>query len=161
MSKRIYFETFETKTVRKKGYVDVDDSYTQVYHCLFKLAFKMKSVVETQLLFYFCTKATNVGVFNTDDRSYKEFLKHSDANGGGTISRVTFTSAIKNLTENQILIKLARGQYQLNPFLLWKSSKEDRSEHIEEIMIIPDSVQKNKYLLPKHIAKTDDNILKI
>lgn len=149
--KRIYFQTEEIKTVKKKGYVEVDDSYTQVYDCLFKLAFKMKSIVETQLLFYFCSKATEQGVFNTDDKSYKEFVKHAEINGGTSISKVTYFSAIKNLSENKIIVKLTKGQYQLNPMLLWKSTSSERIEHIEEIMSISDKKEKDKYTLNKNL----------
>ncbi len=151
--KRIYFQTEEIKTVKKKGYVEIDDSYTQVYDCLFKIAFKMKSIVETQLLFYFCSKATEQGVFYTDDKSYKEFVKHAELNGGASISKVTYFSAIKNLLDNKVIVKIAKGQYQLNPFLLWKASSSERLEHIEEIMLIPNNKEKEKYTLNKTLIE--------
>lgn len=153
MTKRIYFQTEETKTVKKKGYIEIDDSYTQVYDCLAKLSFKMKSISESQILFFFFTKATENGVILTDERIFKEYLAFSKANGGVEISRVTFTTAIKNLTDAQILVKLSRGQYQLNPFILWKSSKDDRIDNIESIMKITDKSEQSKYLIPNKLLK--------
>jgi hypothetical protein len=131
--KRLCFETEETKITRKKGYIEVDDNYTQIYDNLSKLTFKMKSLVEAQLMFYLCTKVSNEGYFYSNQLLYTNFKSFSKDAGGINITDRTIATAIKNLSENKIIIKHAKGQYQLNPFLIWKDSIADRSKLITDL----------------------------
>ena len=132
--KRVYYEVEKKiETISKKGYVEVDDSYTQMYDNMARLTYNMKSLVEVQLMFFFCVESNSSGVFSTDDRMFEKFIKHSEKNGGKAITKMTFFTAIKNLTNNKIFIKLNRGQYQLNPFLIWRDSLTERTDTIATI----------------------------
>ena len=93
--KRLYYETeTETRTVKKKGYIEVDDKYTQIYDSLSKLTFKMKSLTEVQLMFFFCINSNDQGIFSSNDRSYLDFIKYTKENQGTEISKVTFFNSI-------------------------------------------------------------------
>lgn len=139
--KRYYFETEETKVTKKKGYIEIEENYTQVYDNLLKLTFNMKSITEIQLLFYLCTHSNDQGIFNNNQLLLENFNKESPS----TISRPTFYTALQNLCNNKIIIKLTKGQYQLNPLVIWRDSLSNREEHIIEILE-SDSI-KPKYLL--------------
>jgi hypothetical protein len=143
--KRVYYEVEKKiETISKKGYVEVDDNYTQMYDSLSKLSFKMKSLVENQFLFFACTHANDEGVFLSDERMFNRFNKYAEENGGKSVNRATFTRSIQNLTESKIFIKLNRGQYQLNPFLLWRDSVTERTNVLTTIC---ESKDKEKYML--------------
>lgn len=143
--KRLYYETeTETRTVKKKGYIEVDDQYTQIYDSLSRLTFKMKSLTEVQLMFFFCINSNDHGIFSSNERSYLDFIRYTKANQGAEISKVTFFNSIKNLADNKIFIKLNRGQYQLNPFLIWRDSLNERTD---AITLICESEDKIKYQL--------------
>jgi len=65
---------------------------------------------------------------------------------GVGITRKTFTTALLNLVSNKILVKgESRGQYYLNPLLIWRDDLAKRTEQITEIIKLP-PVQKQKYL---------------
>ncbi len=143
--KRLYYETeTETRTVKKKGYIEVDDKYTQIYDSLSKLTFKMKSLTEVQLMFFFCINSNDQGIFSSNDRSYLDFIKYTKENQGTEISKVTFFNSIKNLANNKIFIKVNRGQYHINPFLIWRDSINERTD---AITLICESDYKSKYQL--------------
>jgi len=145
--KKIYFQTEETKITKKKGYIEVEDNYTQMYDNLSKLTFKMKSLVEIQLMFYLCTKSFNDGYFYSNQLLFNNFRKYTKVNDGKEVTDMTLATAIKNLSENKIIIKHAKGQYQLNPFLIWKDSLSEREELITDLYENDgDTITKTKYL---------------
>ena len=53
--------------------------------------------------------------------------------GGASVNRFTFSKAVKNMTDNKILVKVSKGIYQLNPLLIWNDSLQNRKEVITEI----------------------------
>jgi hypothetical protein len=55
-SRRIYFQTEEITTVKKKGYIEIDEDFTQVYKSFNLIAPKIKSVWSWQLLFWIMAK---------------------------------------------------------------------------------------------------------
>ena len=55
---------------------------------------------------------------------------------------MTFQRCLLNLVNAKIVIKLSRGQYQLNPFVIWKNTLSEREEHITEILE-SDSIKPN------------------
>ena len=145
--KKIYFQTEETVLTKKKGYIEVDDSYTQIYDNLSKLVFQMKSLVEVQLMFYLCTKATNEGYFYSNKLLFDNFRKFSTSHNGKEVTDMTLATAIKNLSDNKIIIKHAKGQYQLNPFLIWKDSISERENLISDLYENDGApITKHKYL---------------
>lgn len=127
--KRIYFNTKEIITRERKGYIEVEDNYTQIYDNLFNLSLKMKSPTDFSLLLFACKKANKTGMFITDESFYKSYIKESKNN----ITRQTFTNSIKNLNLAKIFIKISRGSYQLNPILIWKDSVSNRENIIKDL----------------------------
>jgi hypothetical protein len=130
---RIYFETEQTTITRSKGYIEYDTNFTQLYHSFQKVAAKFKSVSEMCILLHFCRVASSHGVITTSNRDYDIFIKEHLAMGGASVNRFTFSKAVKNMTDNKILVKVSKGIYQLNPLLIWNDSLQNRKEVITEI----------------------------
>ena len=145
MARRYYFEKEETVTKRVKGYVEIEDSYTQIYDNLSKVLPKLTSIVDVQFLFYACTISGTKGSFISDERLHNNFNEHLRTNGGEHISRYTLTKTIQHLLNNQIVVKLSKGSYQLNPLLIWRDKISERVETIDTI--ISDPTIKQTFLL--------------
>lgn len=144
--KRIYFDKREVKVTQTKGYFELDEDYTQIYNSLFRLTGKMKSKVDFQLFTYLCSTASSNGMIYTNQGFYEKFNLLNMQNGAESITRTTFQNSIKNLTDGKILIKVGKGEYQLNPFYIWKDTIQKRKEVTTEIQQLPPS-EKDKFLL--------------
>lgn len=132
--KRLYFQTEEVITKTKKGYVEIEDSYTQVYDNLLSLSFKMKGATDTSLMFFLFKQSTKVGVFSTNQHLYDQFCTDSVKAGKLAVTRQAFNNSVRHLSDLKIIVRLSKGHYQLNPFLIWKDSSKEREYHIEQIM---------------------------
>jgi hypothetical protein len=148
MAKRMYFETEQVITTRTKGYIEYETNFTQLYHSFQKVATKFRSVSEVCILLHYCRVASNKGIITTNEQDYDKFIDEHRRMGGDSISRINFSKAIKNMTDNKVLIKLSRGVYQLNPLLIWNDSVESRKEIIEDISKTEEPI-KTQYLLNK------------
>jgi len=144
----MYFETKQVVTTRTKGYIEYETNFTQLYHSFQKVATKFKSVSEVCILLHYCREANNKGVITTNEKDYDKFICEHIQMGGNPINRINFSKAIRNMSDNKVLIKLSRGVYQLNPLLIWNDSVESRKEIIEDISKTEDSI-KVQYLLNK------------
>lgn len=148
MGKRMYFETEQVITTRTKGYIEYETNFTQLYHSFQKVATKFKSVSEMCILLHYCREATNNGIITTNEQDYNKFIDEHLRMGGASINRVNFSKAIKNMTDNKVLVKMSKGVYQLNPLLIWNDSIESRKEIITDISKAEAPIR-TQYLLNK------------
>lgn len=146
--KRIYFNKEETKVTKIKGYVEIDDEYIQIYKSMFSLTGKLKSITDFQLLLFLAQQSNESNLFYSNDWLYNQFNKVIEKDFNTTITKMTFQRCLLNLVNAKIVIKLSRGQYQLNPFVIWKNTLAEREEHLTEIMesdsIKPHYILENK-----------------
>lgn len=111
-----------------KDYFKVDD-YTQVYDNMIFLS-KNLTATEIRLCLLFTKLSSEQNVFNTNDLFFKKCKKELSLE----FSKVTFYSAINKLEKEKILVKLQKGQYQVNPLLLWRASQVSKKELLENII---------------------------
>lgn len=124
----------------------IEHQHTYFSNSLFKLTGSMKSKVDFQLFIYLCSTASKSGMIYTSKEFYEKFNNANIKNGAESITRTTFQTSIKNLTDSKILVKTGKGEYQLNPFFIWKDSIEKRKEITTEIYKLPEE-EKQKFLL--------------
>jgi hypothetical protein len=144
---KVYTDKVEevTTRTRTRSYIEVDNSFTQVYDSIFTSICKLKGPTTVKLLFFFLSKNTGSGIV-TGNSNYKEFARHLNV-GKGIVTRKTYYEAIKEMVAINILLKGdIRGHYILNPVVLWKGTAADRKEVIE--------VKANKLDLPNLIETT-------
>lgn len=141
--KRIYFETEEIKKVKKKGYIEIDNEYIQLYKSMFNVSGKLKSITDFQLFLFLAEHCTKMNLFNSNEFLYNQFNKQLKDQFDKEITKMTFYNCLSNLVEAKLAIKLTRGQYQLNPLMVWKDDVKDRESHITSIIESEDSI---KYL---------------
>lgn len=131
--KRIYYETEETKTTKKKGWMDIDMSYTQLYDCFNQISHKIKSGTSYEILFWvLANKTSESNGMDLSAETHRQFCKHSEIKDpGSSISYRTFTRCIKELYDAGALTKIDRGHYYANPNMFWKDELSKRSDMLE------------------------------
>jgi len=128
-TRRIYYQKEEVTTVKKKGYIEIDEDFTQVYKSFNLIAPKIRSVWSWQLLFWVMANATtdSNGVV-LGGQSYEKF--NTQLTKG--ITSATFYSCVKDLVDAGCLTKVGKGHYYLNPYIFWNSDKTSRIEFIQD-----------------------------
>lgn len=133
-TKRYYFETEETHITKKKGYIEIDMDYVQVYHCFNNIAPKINSPVTFKLLFWLlATKMNDSNGLDTSIHSFDDFNKHLEKECGPNckVTYRTFMRSIVELKDAGALTKVGKGHYYANPNMFWTLGKEERIENIK------------------------------
>jgi hypothetical protein len=127
--RRIYFDTEEITTVKKRGWIEIDEDFTQVYKSFNLLANKIDSPTSWKLLFWIMANASNDqnGV-EINKRTFERFNKdHSK-----TISIATYYNSIDELCKAGAITKVGKGHYYLNPYIFWSADREARITFIQD-----------------------------
>ena len=149
--RKVQFRTEETITRVKHGYIEIEDSYTQVYDSIFK-AFAIVTTPSAMRLIMFYITDSKDGKIRTSLAEYKRYLRILQDNGSEQLSEQAYYKAIKVLVEKGLLLATAtRGDYRLCPKLMWRGTISDRTELI----------QGKAELLHKSFPRTEEEALKI
>lgn len=130
-TKRYYFETEETHTTKKKGWIEIDMDYTQVYHCFNKIAPKINSATTFKLLHWLlANKMNDSNGIDASTTSFNQFNNYLTAECGANcaITYRTFSRGITELKDAGALTKVGKGHYYANPNMFWTLGKEERVE---------------------------------
>lgn len=127
---RYYFKTEEKIVKQKQGYVEIEDNYTQIYDNVLALTLKLNSLLDIQILLYLSKNCNHKNVFNANTMLHSRIQKELDKK----FSEKTFYSSLKALTDAKLIVKLTKGQYQINPLAVWRESQKDRAEIINAIL---------------------------
>lgn len=156
MSKRYYFETEETKIVKKKGWVEIDTDFTQVYTCFKEISKDINSPTTWKLLFWLLSEKINKqNGFITDKGMFDHFNAYLSADCADCgISRTTFQNSIKELVDCKAITQINKSHYYFSPYIFWKDSKDERKQFIEA------ENKENRYLShnPKQEIKEETGI---
>lgn len=133
MPKRIYFETTETTVKSKKGWVEIDTDFTQVYDCFGKIAAGLKSITSIKLLFWLLANEVNkTNGFSSNSFVYEKFSKYLEQSGGGKITERTFFRCFDELEKAKAITKVGRGHWYFNPYVFWRDDKNERITFIQD-----------------------------
>lgn len=131
MAKRIYFETEETITKKSKGWIEVEEDFTQVYNQFWRLAAKMKSIITVKLLFWLLShEANKMNGLSSGKHVFEKFNKDLATEGIDPIALRTFHASFDELIKLEALTRVGKGQYYFNPYLFWKDGKKERQDFI-------------------------------
>ena len=133
MSKKLWYESTETTVKNKKGFIEIDTDFTQVYDCFSKLSVKVKSVVTLKLLFWLLSHEANKsnGV-SSGSAIFDKFKKYLINEGVEPVALRTFKAAFEELTKIGALTRVGRGHYYLNPYVFWRDDKTERMNFITD-----------------------------
>ena len=129
---RVYFETEENVSRKKKMWVDIDVNYTQMYDNIFKSIGKLKSHLDVMLVLYMTRKMNKDNVIMFNGMTTDAFINDLFDVGNHKYSKAAVTKALVNLIEAKLIVRLTRGQYHVNPMFFWKDDIIKRVEQIKE-----------------------------
>ena len=132
-TKKVFFNTQETITKTKRGWIEIDFDFTQVYDCFSNISAKIKSATTFKLLFWLlANKMNDENGINCSTHSFEEFNNHlTQSCGGCEINYRTYLRAIKELNEVGALTKVGKGHYYANPHMFWAGDKDGRINFLE------------------------------
>lgn len=154
MSKKIFFETEETRVTKRKGWIEFDTDFIQVYNSFCDIGRHIKSATAFKLLFWLLANHSNSrNGFSTSTALFVDFNKHLGE--GEAITYRTFINCINELVEVKAVNKICKGHYYFNPYVFWKDDKEERQQFITDekkegkaLSFNPKSKKSNKKHLP-------------
>ena len=153
VKRRFYFETEETITKKKKGWIEIDMDFTQVYTCFSEIAAFINSPTSWKLLFWLLSSETNKSnVVNTSNEVHERFNKYLKQKCNHCeVAKRTFHDSIKELLEAGALTRIGKGAYYLNPHIFWKTDKKDRIKFIE------DETKDGRYVSMNPLSKIEES----
>jgi len=131
--KRIYFTTEETVTKTRKGWIEIELDFTQIYDTFTVIAANIKSATTFKLLFWLlANKMSEENGITCDSVSFEQFNEYLKTSCKDcTINYRTYLRAIKELNEVGALTKVQKGHYYANPHLFWGGDVEERMKFLE------------------------------
>jgi hypothetical protein len=131
--KRYFFQTEETVTTTRKGYIEIDEEFVQVYDCITRVSPFIKMGASYQLLLWLGTTMNPMNGITIAKKTFNDFNKHLKTDCENCeISARTFTRAVEELRKAGILTKAARSLYYINPHFFWKGTKNARINFLTE-----------------------------
>lgn len=134
MKRRFYFETEETTVKKRRGWIEIEMDFTQIYDGISELSPYINSPTSWKLLFWLVTHEMNKSnVVSTSKAIWEKFQKYLKSKCGEecSVGYRTFNSAIEELVKANVLTKTGRGQYYFNPHIFWKHDKKNRLDFIQ------------------------------
>ena len=132
--KRLFFETEEVTTVKKKGWIDIELDYTQFYTNISKLILKIDDKWAIKYLFWIVPYCNEQNMIPHSEAMIQKFIKWLSENGIEKPPSIkSVRDAITQLVKTEIFVKHAQNSYQLNPLFLWSDSIDKRINHLKEL----------------------------
>jgi len=132
MTRRVYFNTEQTTTVVRKGYIEIDEDFTQVYESFSYIAIKIHSGNSWKLLFWMLSNSSQENGIQVSNRSFEKFNKFIQDSGADVVSKPTYYRCIKELVESGAITQVGKGHYYMNPYAFWKEDKSKRINFITD-----------------------------
>lgn len=134
MVKRLYFEDETTIVKKRKGWVEIEMDFTQIYDCINDIAPFINSPTSFKLMFYLLSN--EAGKYNgiiSSKEVYERFNQHQQSKIPlWTMTYRTFLNCMDELKESKALTKVGRGHYYFNPHIVWKADKNERIKFIQD-----------------------------
>lgn len=134
MSKKIFFNTQKITTVVQKGYIELDEDFTQVYKSFSGIAIKIDSGTSWKLLFWILSNSSSHNGVEVSNRTHALFNRFLSEKGCNEISKATYYRCITELSESGAITKVGKGHYYLNPYIFWQDDKNSRIKFIQDEM---------------------------
>ena len=155
--KRIFYETEETVTRTKRGYIDMDVDYFQFYSTAFSYVASLSSICSKDFILWIIGRVDEKNEFKYNRNLFALFTKDlSELVKPKKYSESTMYIALMELVEHEILFRIEKGHYKVNPKLFWSVDLNKRIKavkQLEEAKAIAES-KTIGYPLPEHIEQT-------
>lgn len=128
MSKKttLYVSTEETIVRRRQVVVQVEQSYVQLYKNIRAYTLAMAPGSPVDLMLFLITKMNENNGMHINREVKTEFIKSLPK----PITERSFYRLVKLLIKSNVLIPVTRGEYKMNPAIVWQGDVGTRMEHI-------------------------------
>ena len=129
--KRVFFETEEIIHKTKRGYIDLDTDYFQFYNIAFHYLASLSNNCAKDFILWVMSRVDDNNEFTFGKSMYVSFsLDLTKIMKPKTYTENTLHVSLRELVDNDILVRMGRGKYKVNPRLFWS---DDTSKRITEI----------------------------
>ena len=130
--KRVFFETEEVVSKKKKGYIDVDMDYFQFYHKAFRHIASLSNVCSKDFILWVMTKVDERNGFTFNEKLFKEFNDDlSKISTPTSYAKTTLMAALRELIKKDMVIKDGRSLYRVNATMFWAGDDIERKKVLE------------------------------
>lgn len=153
--KRIFFETEEVVKKTRRGYIDLEMDYFQFYNIAFHHLASLSNNCAKDFVLWIMSRVDDNNEFSYNKEMYNDFISSlGKILKPKTYSENTLHVSMKELVDNEVLIRQGRGRYRVNPKLFWT---DDTSKRVTAIKYMESNSQVQSQLLqgdaPKEILE--------
>lgn len=118
--KRIFYETEEVSTKTRRGHVELDNDYFRFYGNAFHYLASISSNCAKDFILWVMVRLDDNNEFTYSKDLFEQFSKDlTQIHVPKKYQQNTLDIGIKELIKNDIIIRLERGKYKVNPKLFW------------------------------------------
>jgi hypothetical protein len=154
--RRVFYETEEVVTRTKKGYIDLDMDYFQFYSNAFRHLASVSSMCAKDFILWVMGRVNDENEFDYSRTMFDEFNSDlAKIKVPKEYKQNTLDVAIKELVENEILIRHGRGKYKVNPNLFWSDDTNKRIQAVKVYEANKEILKSNEHGTPL-LEQVDD-----
>lgn len=129
MSKKttIFVQQEETFVRRRQTVIKVEASYVQLYKNIRNYTLSLSPGSPIDMMLFFITKMNDNNGVQVNKTVIEEYIKSLPK----PITERTFFRTVKTLINHKVLIPLSRGEYKMNPAIVWQGDIGTRMDHIK------------------------------
>lgn len=139
----IYVQQEETFVRRRQTVIKVEASYVQLYKNIRAYTLALSPGSPIDMMLFFITKMNDNNGIQLNKTLIDEYIKSLPT----PITERTFYRTVKILTKNNVLLPISRGEYKMNPAIVWQGDVGTRMEHIKFLEEGGVSLKPNEKLL--------------
>lgn len=128
-----YSEEERVMKVRKKKQITVDVNFIQIFENIRLYVMGLKSPLSSGFLFWLIHRTRLDNSIRVDSLTRKDYYAECGYNNQSYPVERTMKNIIKDLTDNRILIRISRGNYKMNPMIIWRSTEKKRFQTIKNL----------------------------
>lgn len=112
---------------RRQTVIKVEASYVQLYKNIRNYTLALSPGSSIDMMLFFITKMND----NNGVQVNKAIIQEYIASLPKPITERTFFRTVKTLIKNNVLLPLSRGEYKMNPAIVWQGDMGTRLDHIK------------------------------
>lgn len=153
MSKKttIFVQQEETFVRRRQTVIKVEASYVQLYKNIRNYTLALSPGSPIDMMLFFITKMSD----NNGVQVNKQVIAEYIASLPKPITERTFFRTVKTLINHNVLLPLSRGEYKMNPAIVWQGDIGTRLEHIKFLEEGGMNIKPNEELLLDKVKEHD------
>lgn len=125
----------EEKTIRRRRVaMQIDADFVQMYEGIAKYSAKLTSPWSFKYMFWLVTHMGKENTVDCSAKTMREFIEAMREAGGEVPVLRTIRRSLDELVQENVVIRLNRGSYKINPVIFWSNEIGLRLEHTSRLL---------------------------